>query len=109
MSTKYKVKVIFEIKDGKKSARFRTDLKLPFVPTKETVVTRKDAVAIPLGPFEKVTYNYDDKYFVCWIPPWSPDEDSKNKDGDVRQVIENLLTEGWTRIDMHGLDYLLKE
>lgn len=96
---KYKVKVIFEVQDGEKSARFRMDLKLPFVPTKDTVISKKDSVAIKLGPFEKVVYNLDDKRFICFIEPWSPGEDSSHRDDDIKQVIKNLLTEGWARID----------
>ena len=107
MSKNYYTKIIFEIKDGEKSARFRTELKLPFVPTKETAIRRKDSVAIPLGPFEKVVYDHDDNQFVCWIKPWVPTE-GENKDRDIKQAIHNLLEEGWTRIDIHGFEYLLK-
>lgn len=106
---KYPIKIIFEIKDAEESisARFRTELKIPFPPTNETVIRRKGSVAIPLGPFEQVVYDYDDKQFVCRMKSYVLTE-GENKNRDIKQVIKNLLVEGWTRIDMHGLEYLLK-
>ncbi len=96
MSNKYKVKVIFEI-EGDWGARFRMDLKLPFAPTKDTIISKRSAVVIKLGPFEKVVYNLDNNKFTCWIKPWSPS--GENKEDDIKQTMKNLRTEGWTRID----------
>jgi hypothetical protein len=77
-----------------KATRFFCDFKLPFPPTKETVIRRKGCT-FDVGPFDYVSWEEDEGYFVCKMPfhVWSH-EDSHH----FFQAVDNYSTEkGWRK------------
>jgi len=97
MRSKFKVKVIYTVKDGSKVLpRFKLNLSLPFPPSNDIIISRASSVIIPLGPFEKIIYDYETGIFICHLT-WTPIKELNGE--EWRQLFWNLESEGWEQID----------
>lgn len=93
---KYKVVFVHTVNDGKLNPRFKLVLRLPFIPSKDIKISRKDSVIIPLHPINKVIYNYEAGNFVCHLS-YTPVHILDSIEWD--QLYKNFKDEGWERID----------
>jgi hypothetical protein len=93
MKKPFKVKIFFEGHFDDVKVRFVRVLKLPFVPTKDTVILPSGGV-VRVGPFTKVLWDEEHNSFAATMEPYT----MKNA-SELERFNYNLEAEGWKKVD----------